>query len=130
MLLNKTVCLLRKITENMLELREESLDVNLIENCLKIKFTDGVLLPGLSIFETPTSVCILVATTNSVHKIVFPHPSKIHSHVSYFATIISSFLIKSEPLFTWRRSSGQSDRKVKWIDILEPPLYLFFMLFT
>ncbi|KAK3748185.1 hypothetical protein QZH41_012989 [Actinostola sp. cb2023] len=70
-----------RIRENILELTEQSLDVNLSGNCLRLMFLGGTLVSGLSIFETPTSVCILVATTNSVHRIVFTHPNRLQGHV-------------------------------------------------
>ena len=68
--------------DNVLELDEESLDVNLTGNHLELKFTDGVLLPVLYIFETHAQISVLAATTNSVHRIVFSHPDRLHRHVS------------------------------------------------
>ncbi|XP_068751589.1 nuclear pore complex protein Nup160-like isoform X2 [Montipora capricornis] len=69
-----------RITDNVLELTEESLDNNLSGNSLEIKFSDGILLPALYIFETLTHVSVLAATTNSVHRIVFPHPDRLQRH--------------------------------------------------
>lgn len=68
--------------DNVLELDEESLDVNLTGNHLELKFTDGVLLPVLYIFETHAQISVLAATTNSVHRIVFSHPDRLRRHVS------------------------------------------------
>ena len=72
----------RKIIDNVLELDEESLDINLTGNHLELKFTDGVLLPMVYIFETHTQISVLAATSNSVHRIVFPHPDRLRRHVS------------------------------------------------
>ena len=72
----------RRIMDNVLELDEESLDVNLTGNHLELKFTDGVLLPVLYIFETHAQISVLAATTNSVHRIVFSHPDRLRRHVS------------------------------------------------
>ena len=72
----------RRITDNVLELTEESLDINLTGNRLELQFVDGVLLPMVYIFETHTHVCVLAATTNSVHRIVFSHPERLRRHVS------------------------------------------------
>ena len=73
----------RRITDNVLQLSEESLDSNLSENSLELRFADGVLLPAVYIFETHTHLSILAATTNSVHRIVFPHPDRLQRHVSW-----------------------------------------------
>lgn len=72
--------------DNVLELDEESLDVNLTGNHLELKFTDGVLLPVLYIFETHAQISVLAATTNSVHRIVFSHPDRLRRHVSLHLT--------------------------------------------
>ena len=72
----------RRIIDNVLELDEESLDINLTGNHLELKFTDGVLLPMVYIFETHTQISVLAATSNSVHRIVFPHPDRLRRHVS------------------------------------------------
>lgn len=72
----------RRITDNVLQLTEESLDSNLSENSLELRFADGVLLPAVYIFETHTHLSVLAATTNSVHRIVFPHPDGLRRHVS------------------------------------------------
>lgn len=72
----------RRITDNVLELVEESLDINLTGNHLELQFTDGILLPVVYIFETHTHISVLAATTNSVHRIVFSHPERLRRHVS------------------------------------------------
>ncbi|XP_067018107.1 nuclear pore complex protein Nup160-like [Acropora muricata] len=69
-----------RITDDLLELTEESLDSNLSGNNLEIRFSDGILLPAVYIFETMTHVSVLAATTNSVHRIVFPHPDRLRRH--------------------------------------------------
>ncbi|CAH3152521.1 unnamed protein product [Pocillopora meandrina] len=69
-----------RVTDNVLELFEESLDYNLSGNHLELQFTDGVLLPVVYIFETPAHVSLLIATTNSVHRIAFPHPDRLRRH--------------------------------------------------
>ena len=71
----------RRITENVLELTEISLDTNLSGNSLKVHFPGSVLLPGVSVFETHSSVCVLIATTNSVHRLTLPHPDRLYRHV-------------------------------------------------
>ncbi|XP_028408932.1 nuclear pore complex protein Nup160-like [Dendronephthya gigantea] len=69
-----------KTSKNVLELSEESLDVNLLGNFLKIHFQNASLLPHAEIFETSSSVVVLAATTNSVHRFIFPHPSRLQRH--------------------------------------------------
>ncbi|XP_046422018.1 nuclear pore complex protein Nup160 homolog [Neodiprion fabricii] len=67
-----------RISHDVLELVEHSLDVNLANCKVRYKFTDRPLLDGISIHETVNSVVILVVTVSSVHKLTFPHPDKIH----------------------------------------------------
>ena len=73
------------------------MDANLTGNSTKVHFVDAVLLPSVCVFETPANVCLLVATVNSVHRLVFPHPEKLHKHVSevYMIKIMSELRIKN-----------------------------------
>ncbi len=65
-----------------LELTEESLDFRLEGNTVKYRFVDSPVLSrgGVAIYETAgqASVAVLVATVSAVHKLVFPHPRRIH----------------------------------------------------
>ncbi|XP_015601122.1 nuclear pore complex protein Nup160 homolog [Cephus cinctus] len=67
-----------RISHDVLELVEHSLDVNLANCRVRYKFTDTPILDGISIHETVNSVIILVVTVSTVHKLTFPHPDKIH----------------------------------------------------
>ncbi|KAF7387510.1 hypothetical protein HZH68_013187 [Vespula germanica] len=67
-----------RISHDVLELVEQSLDVNLVKNRVRYKFTGTPILDGISIHETINSVIILVVTVSSVHKLSFSHPDKIH----------------------------------------------------
>lgn len=92
----------RRITDNVLELTEESLDVNLTGNHLELQFVDGVLLPVVYIFETPTHISVLAATTNSVHRIVFSHPDRLRRHVRFpfFITCFCLIVVYKLTVFT------------------------------
>lgn len=68
----------RRTSNDVLELVEQSLDVNLSGNRVRLRFTDTPVLDGISIHEYYGSVIILVPTVCSVHRLVFPHPDKIH----------------------------------------------------
>ena len=92
-------CVYRRITDNVLELVEESLDINLTGNHLELKFTDGVLLPVVYIFETHTHISVLAATTNSVHRIVFSHPDRLRRHVSLPLNISSICIVTVHVIF-------------------------------
>jgi nuclear pore complex protein Nup160 len=70
-----------RILHDVLELVEHSLDINLVNNRIRYKFTDTPILDGISIHETVSSVIILIVTVSSIHKFSFPHPSKIHKQV-------------------------------------------------
>ncbi|XP_015116338.1 nuclear pore complex protein Nup160 homolog [Diachasma alloeum] len=67
-----------RISHDILELIEHSLDINLVGCKVRYKFTDTPILDGITIHETINSVIILIATVSSVHKLTFPHPDKIH----------------------------------------------------
>lgn len=71
----------RHINGDHIELTEQSLDVNLTNNKIRIRFVDSSILDGVSVTETEDNVFILVPTVCSVHKLVFPHPSKYHRQV-------------------------------------------------
>ncbi|XP_068595416.1 nuclear pore complex protein Nup160 [Brachionichthys hirsutus] len=61
------------------QLVEQSLDTNLLNNAVKLKFTHCTVLPGgVSIQETLNNVIILVSTSQSVHRLVLPHPSRMY----------------------------------------------------
>ena len=66
----------RKLSQNTLELTETSLDIELYGNNLRVVVSEGTILPNVLVHESVSSVSILIATTNSVHRLVFPHPSK------------------------------------------------------
>ena len=70
-----------RISHDVLELVEQSLDVNLSNCRIRYKFVDTPILDGISIHETVESVIILVVTVYSIYKLTFPHPDKIHRQV-------------------------------------------------
>ena len=72
-----------RIIHDVLELVEYSLDVNLVNNRVRYRFTDTPILDGISIHETTNSVVILIVTVSSVHKLSFTHPTNIHKQVSF-----------------------------------------------
>lgn len=71
-----------RTNHDILELVEQSLNVNLIGNQLRYRFTDTPILEGISVHETYNSVVILVATVSSVHRFTYTHPDKLHKQGS------------------------------------------------
>lgn len=67
-----------RTTGDILELVEQSLDYNLVGSHVRYRFQDTPLLGGTSVHEHQGKVIILVTTVASVHRLVFPHPNKIH----------------------------------------------------
>ncbi|XP_053256350.1 nuclear pore complex protein Nup160 isoform X1 [Podarcis raffonei] len=62
-----------------LELVEESLDINLLNNAVQLKFQNCSLLPGgVHIFETQNNVVILISTNQTVHRLILPHPTRMY----------------------------------------------------
>eukprot|EP00066_Takifugu_rubripes_P016720 XP_011605986.1 PREDICTED: LOW QUALITY PROTEIN: nuclear pore complex protein Nup160 [Takifugu rubripes] len=61
------------------QLVEQSLDTNLLNNAVKVKFTHSTVLPGgVHIQETLNNVVILMCTSQSVHRLVLPHPTRMY----------------------------------------------------
>ncbi|CAB1414934.1 unnamed protein product [Pleuronectes platessa] len=58
------------------QLVEQSLDADLLNNSVKLRFTHCNVLPGgVTIQETLSNVVILISTNQSVHRLVLPHPT-------------------------------------------------------
>lgn len=73
----------RATSGGTLELVEESLDINLLNNAVQLRFQNCNLLPqGVHIFETQNHVVILVSTNQTVHRLMLPHPARMYRHVS------------------------------------------------
>ncbi|KAL7991905.1 hypothetical protein Chor_016161 [Crotalus horridus] len=69
----------RTTSGGTLELVEESLDINLLNNAVQIRFQNCNLLPqGVHIFETQNHVVILVSTNQTVHRLMLPHPARMY----------------------------------------------------
>lgn len=67
---------------------EESLDVNLLNNTVRLKFQNCSLLPaGVHISETQNHVIILILTNQTVHRLLLPHPSRMYRSVSWLRVI-------------------------------------------
>ncbi|KAM9301868.1 nuclear pore complex protein Nup160 [Gastrophryne carolinensis] len=61
------------------ELVEESLDVNLLNNAIRLKIINCSILPGgVHVCETQSNVFILIVTNQTVHRLVLPHPSRMY----------------------------------------------------
>ncbi|KAH8306666.1 hypothetical protein KR044_006051 [Drosophila immigrans] len=60
--------------QDIVELSEVSLDVTLLKNHLRLRFTDSAVL-NVSLSEQENNVTLLVVTVSSVHRIVFPMQS-------------------------------------------------------
>ncbi|XP_073515088.1 nuclear pore complex protein Nup160 isoform X1 [Phyllobates terribilis] len=62
-----------------LELVEESLDVNLQNNAVRLKIFNCAILPGgVHVCETQSNVIVLILTNQTVHRLVLPHPSHLY----------------------------------------------------
>lgn len=66
-----------------MQLVETSLDANLLNNAVKLRFTHCSVLPGgVTIQETLNNVLILITTNQSVHRLLLPHPTRMYRSVS------------------------------------------------
>ncbi|XP_059616440.1 nuclear pore complex protein Nup160 homolog [Phlebotomus argentipes] len=66
-----------RTSHDILELSEMSLDLNLMDNNVRYKFSESRIL-AVSIHELREFVVILVATVSSVHRLYYPHPNQLH----------------------------------------------------
>ncbi|KAK5615712.1 hypothetical protein CRENBAI_023015 [Crenichthys baileyi] len=61
------------------QLVEESLDTNLLNNAIRLKFSCCSVLPGgVTIQETLNNIIILICTNQTVHRLVLPHPARMY----------------------------------------------------
>uniref|UniRef100_A0A8C2H8N8 Nucleoporin 160 n=1 Tax=Cyprinus carpio TaxID=7962 RepID=A0A8C2H8N8_CYPCA len=68
---------------DMVQFVEQSLDTNLLNNAVRLHIPNCLLLPGgVSIQETLNNVIILIVTSQSVHRLVLPHPTHMYRSVS------------------------------------------------
>ncbi|XP_057705577.1 nuclear pore complex protein Nup160 isoform X2 [Corythoichthys intestinalis] len=57
------------------QLAEQSLDADLLNNAVRLRFAHCQVLPGgVAVAETPDEVVLLIATNQSVHRVPLPHP--------------------------------------------------------
>ncbi|EMP27690.1 hypothetical protein UY3_15245 [Chelonia mydas] len=69
----------RTTSGDTLELVEESLDINLLNNAIRLKIQNCSLLPGgVHVCETQNLVVILIVTNQTVHRLVLPHPARMY----------------------------------------------------
>lgn len=81
--MNGLILFYRATSGGTLELVEESLDINLLNNAVQLKFQNCSLLPGgVHIFETQNHVVILISTNQTVHRLTLPHPARMYRSVS------------------------------------------------
>ncbi|CAH2326036.1 Hypothetical predicted protein [Pelobates cultripes] len=65
--------------DDTVELVEESLDINLLNNAIRLKILNCCMLPGgVHVCETDNNVVIMIATNQTVHRLVLPHPSRMY----------------------------------------------------
>ncbi|KAM8939771.1 nuclear pore complex protein Nup160 [Pelodytes ibericus] len=65
--------------DDTLELVEDSLDINLLNNAIRLKILNCCILPGgVYVSETQSNVIIMVVTNLTVHRLVLPHPSRMY----------------------------------------------------
>ncbi|XP_051916119.1 nuclear pore complex protein Nup160 [Hippocampus zosterae] len=61
------------------QLTEHSLDGNLLNNAVRLRFAHCQVMPGgVAVAETPNNVAVLVATNQSVHRLLLPHPERMY----------------------------------------------------
>lgn len=110
------VLLNRRINKDTIEFKEISMDIELEGNELHLRLQNIPVLEGISIHETPTDVVILFATVGSVHRLIFPHPKKLHrlssspssarSGQSIFSNFSERALTDPKNFYVWNNHLG------------------------
>lgn len=81
----------RSTSGDTVQLVEQSLDTNLLNNAVRLRIPQCLLLPGgVSIQETLNNVIILIVTSQSVHRLVLPHPTRMYRSVSHMTFTLLS----------------------------------------
>uniref|UniRef100_A0A8C4JZJ2 Nucleoporin 160 n=1 Tax=Dromaius novaehollandiae TaxID=8790 RepID=A0A8C4JZJ2_DRONO len=69
----------RTTSGDAVELVEESLDINLLNNAVRLRIQGCPLLPGgVHVCEVQSHLVILLATTQTVHRLLLPHPARMY----------------------------------------------------
>ena len=68
-----------RTSHDTLHLNEVSLNHNLLGARIRMRFLDTPLLGGVSVHEAWGQVVVLVPTVGSVHRLSFPHPSRLET---------------------------------------------------
>ncbi|XP_053305363.1 nuclear pore complex protein Nup160 [Spea bombifrons] len=65
--------------DDTLELVEESLDINLLNNAIRLKILNCCILPGgVHVCETHSNMIIMIVTNQTVHRLTLSHPSRMY----------------------------------------------------
>lgn len=85
----------RKIIDNVIDLEEISQNFNLYGNKLQVTIADEVVLPNVVIFETDDEIFVFIATTRSIHQLIFAHPThqKYVSIYTLYGVLLMTILI-------------------------------------
>lgn len=66
-----------------MELVEESLDVNLLNNAVRLRIQGCPILPGgIHLCEVQSHLVVLLLTAQTVHRLLLPHPARLYRSVS------------------------------------------------
>lgn len=66
-----------------MELVEESLDVNLLNNAVRLRVQGCPFLPGgIHLCEVQSHLVLLLVTAQTVHRLLLPHPARLYRSVS------------------------------------------------
>lgn len=79
----------RRCQDDVVQLQEISLDCNLVENNVQLRFPNSQLMPHIVIKETDLNVTILLATDHSVHRFTLSHPTKLSRNASVGRFIVT-----------------------------------------
>lgn len=80
---NRLRCPCRSTAGDTVELVEESLDVNLLNNAVRLRIQNCLLLPGgVHLCEVQNHLVLLIVTNQTVHRLVLPHPARMYRSVS------------------------------------------------
>ncbi|RLV97195.1 hypothetical protein DV515_00011926 [Chloebia gouldiae] len=89
------------------ELVEESLDVNLLNNAVRLRIQGCPFLPGgIHLCEVQSHLVVLLLTAQTVHRLLLPHPARLYRSRAGAGSQLSWLSSEGEALFALPAASG------------------------
>ncbi|KAF2984812.1 hypothetical protein EK904_009407 [Melospiza melodia maxima] len=97
----------RSTSGDTVELVEESLDVNLLNNAVRLRIQGCPFLPGgIHLCEVQSHLVVLLLTAQTVHRLLLPHPARLYRSRARAGSQLPWLSSEGEALFALPSASG------------------------